>query len=57
MDFQRFMGFMKRKNMKFNAILPLNGRIRLTLWQFCTVGTKKRCHYWHGKVRKGFVAR
>ena len=23
MDFQRFMGFMKRKNMKFNAILPL----------------------------------
>ena len=23
MDFQRFMGFMKRKNMNFNAILPL----------------------------------
>ena len=23
MDFQRFMGFMNRKNMKFNAILPL----------------------------------
>ena len=23
MDFQRFMGFMKRKTMKFNAILPL----------------------------------
>mgnify|MGYP003426414147 CR=1 FL=1 len=23
MDFQRFMDFMKRKNMKFNAILPL----------------------------------
>ena len=23
MDFQRFMGFMKRKNMKFNDILPL----------------------------------
>ena len=23
MDFQWFMGFMKRKNMKFNAILPL----------------------------------
>lgn len=23
MDFQRFMGFTKRKNMKFNAILPL----------------------------------
>ena len=23
MDFQRFMGFTKQKNMKFNAILPL----------------------------------
>ena len=65
MDFQRFMDFMKRKNMKFNAILPLKwqntadmvailvGMKRETVSLMCRKRARRNCGTMIAPFRRG----
>ena len=57
MDFQRFMDFMKRKNMKFNAILPLKWQNTADIVAILVGLKQETVSLLHGKVREGIVAR